>query len=231
VRTNLPLLLWIARDEAFRAGETTTSFLDQRFDESFFLTSAVPREAILLCAAALLVDGRAPWRIGEIGVPLRLQHGESVVELVADALGPPGVWRLSGAYSAELHARRRGERVQAEFDGAAISGAVNYAGDAFDVNLDGRTWRFSFASPPSTESARHSDGGAAGARVNAPMPGKIVKVAVREGDKVEEHALLIVLEAMKMEHRIEATAAASVKSVFVKEGQIVSSGTPLVELA
>jgi 3-methylcrotonyl-CoA carboxylase alpha subunit len=231
VRTNLPLLLWIARDEAFRAGETTTSFLDQRFDESFFLTSAVPREAVLLCAAALLVDGRAPWRIGEIGVPLRLQHGESVVELVADALGPPGVWRLSGAYSAELHARRRGERVQAEFDGAAISGAVNYAGDAFDVNLDGRTWRFSFASPPSTESARHSDGGAAGARVNAPMPGKIVKVAVREGDKVEEHALLIVLEAMKMEHRIEATAAASVKSVFVKEGQIVSSGTPLVELA
>jgi biotin carboxyl carrier protein len=63
------------------------------------------------------------------------------------------------------------------------------------------------------------------------MPGKIVKVAVREGDKVEEHALLIVLEAMKMEHRIEATVAASVKSLFVKEGQIVSSGTPLVELA
>ena len=63
------------------------------------------------------------------------------------------------------------------------------------------------------------------------MPGKIVKVAVREGDEVEGHALLIVLEAMKMEHRIEATATASVKSVFVKEGQIVGSGAPLVELA
>jgi 3-methylcrotonyl-CoA carboxylase alpha subunit len=160
-----------------------------------------------------------------------LQHGESVVELVADALGAPGAWRLSGPYSGELHAQRRGERVQAGFDGAALSGAVTCAGDAFDVNLDGCTWRFSFASPPSAESAGHSHGGAAGARVNAPMPGKIVKVAVREGDKVEEHALLIVLEAMKMEHRIEATAAASVKSVFVKEGQIVSSGTPLVELA
>ncbi len=62
------------------------------------------------------------------------------------------------------------------------------------------------------------------------MPGKIVKVAVREGDEVEEHALLVVLEAMKMEHRIEATAGATVKSVLVKEGQIVTSGTPLVEL-
>jgi 3-methylcrotonyl-CoA carboxylase alpha subunit len=232
VRTNLPLLLWIARDDAFRAGETTTSFLDQRFDASVFSAAAVPREAVLLSAAALLVDGRAPWRIGEIGVPLRLQHDASVVEIVADALGAPGAWRLAGTYSGELHARRLGERmVEAEFDGTEISGAVTYAGDAFDVQLDGRTWRFSFASPPSAESAGHSHGGAAGARVAAPMPGKIVKVAVREGDAVEEHALLIVLEAMKMEHRIEATAAASVKSVFVKEGQIVSSGTPLVELA
>ena len=191
----------------------------------------MPREAVLLCAAALLVDGRAPWRIGEIGVPLRLQHGGSIVEIVADALGAPGAWRLAGTYSGELHARRRGERVQAEFDGTEISGAVTYAGDAFDVHLDGRTWRFSFASPPSAESAGHSHAGSAGARVVAPMPGKIVKVAVREGDEVEEHALLIVLEAMKMEHRIEATAAASVKSVFVKEGQIVGSGAPLVELA
>jgi 3-methylcrotonyl-CoA carboxylase alpha subunit len=231
VRTNLPLLLWIARDDAFRAGETTTSFLDQRFDASFFSAVAVPREAVLLCAAALLVDGRAPWRIGEIGVPLRLQHGGSVVEIVADALGAPRAWRLSGTYSGELHARRRGERLQAGFDGTAISGAVTYAGDAFDVHLDGRTWHFSFASPPSAEPAGHSHAGVAGARVAAPMPGKIVKVAVREGDDVEEHALLIVLEAMKMEHRIEATAAATVKSVFVKEGQIVSSGTPLVELA
>ncbi len=63
------------------------------------------------------------------------------------------------------------------------------------------------------------------------MPGKIVKVAVREGDNVDEHALLVVLEAMKMEHRIEAPAAAVVKSVMVKEGQIVAAGTPIVTLS
>ena len=52
VRTNLPLLLWIARDEAFRAGETTTSFLAQRLDESTFAAASAPREAVVLCAAA-----------------------------------------------------------------------------------------------------------------------------------------------------------------------------------
>jgi biotin carboxyl carrier protein len=67
-------------------------------------------------------------------------------------------------------------------------------------------------------------------RITAPMPGKIVKIAVREGDDVAERALLIVLEAMKMEHRIEATNAASVKSILVREGDIVPGGTPLIEL-
>jgi biotin carboxyl carrier protein len=66
--------------------------------------------------------------------------------------------------------------------------------------------------------------------VVAPMPGKIVKVAVSDGERVEEHALLVVLEAMKMEHRIAASAGATVKSVLVKEGQIVTAGAPLVEL-
>ena len=45
VRSNLPLLRWIARDEWFRDGRTTTSFLAQRLDESIFAPRAVPREA------------------------------------------------------------------------------------------------------------------------------------------------------------------------------------------
>jgi 3-methylcrotonyl-CoA carboxylase alpha subunit len=230
VRTNLPLLLWIARDDAFRAGETTTSFLDRRLDESIFAAVSPPREAVLLCAGALLADERAPWRIGGIGVPIRLQHQGSLIELTADELGVPGAWRLSGDYRGELHAQRRGTTVHAAFDGNAVAGAVTYAGAAFDVHLDGRTWPFSFAPPPSAEAVGYAHAGADGARVTAPMPGKIVKVSVREGDTVEEHALLVVLEAMKMEHRIEASAGATVKSVLVKEGQIVSSGTLLMEL-
>jgi biotin carboxyl carrier protein len=63
------------------------------------------------------------------------------------------------------------------------------------------------------------------------MPGKIVKVAVADGEEVAPRALLIVLEAMKMEHRIETSEAAIVKRVLVREGQIVASGASLVELA
>ncbi|MGA7356309.1 MAG: biotin/lipoyl-containing protein, partial [Candidatus Cybelea sp.] len=231
VRTNLPLLLWIARDRAFRAGETTTSFLAQRLDESIFANTAPPGDAAILCAAGLLVDGRAPWRIGDVNVPLRLQHGADVIEFVADATERRDAWRISGERSGLLQARRAGEVVHATFDRTHVSGVVTYDRKSFNVHLDGRTWSFAPAAPPSIDAAGASHAALGGALVTAPMPGKIVKTAVKPGDKVDERSLLIVLEAMKMEHRIEASAAATVTSLLVKEGQIVASGTPLVELS
>jgi 3-methylcrotonyl-CoA carboxylase alpha subunit len=62
------------------------------------------------------------------------------------------------------------------------------------------------------------------------MPGKIVSVSVAAGDVVEARALLIVLEAMKMEHRIEAPAAGTVEAVHVRTGDIVSGDAQLVTL-
>jgi len=89
---------------------------------------------------------------------------------------------------------------------------------------------FRLADPPSVdEAAAHHSGGANG-RITSPMPGKIVKVAAREGDSVKAHDLLLVLEAMKMEHRIEAPGDGTVKTVFVSEGQIVGGSAPLVEI-
>ncbi len=230
VRTNVPLLLWIARDEAFARGETTTGFLADRLDESIFAHRAPPSDAALLCAAALLADGRAPWRIGEVGIPLRLQHREHITEMRADATGEPHVWHLTGAHTGTLRVDRHGIGVRVQFGERDFDGAVSYAGDTFNTHARGRTWPFAFAAPPSTETPSAGQGAVANGSVAAPMPGRIVKVAVRDGESVEEHTLLIVLEAMKMEHRIEAPAAGSVKAVLVKEGQIVAGGTPLVEL-
>ncbi len=140
VATNLPLLLWIARDAAFRAGETTTRFLDERLDESIFAQAAPPDAALLLCAGALLLDGRAPWRVAEAGIPLRLQHAAGAVELFADATDRANVWRISGDRSGELQAARQGSVVRAQFNGDAIAGAVTYAGDGFTVHLNERAW-------------------------------------------------------------------------------------------
>jgi 3-methylcrotonyl-CoA carboxylase alpha subunit len=62
------------------------------------------------------------------------------------------------------------------------------------------------------------------------MPGLVLKVLVRAGDSVRTHQTLVVLEAMKMEHAIEAPHDGVVKSVNCAEGGRVAEGVVLIEL-
>ena len=62
------------------------------------------------------------------------------------------------------------------------------------------------------------------------MPGKIAGVAVKPGDTVMLHDLLVTLEAMKMEHRIDAPIAGRVSAVHVASGEFVGAGAPLVTI-
>lgn len=64
--------------------------------------------------------------------------------------------------------------------------------------------------------------------INAPMPGKIVKVFVKVGDEVQEGQGLVVVEAMKMENELKAPKAGKVTEVHAKEGTTVENGARLV---
>jgi len=67
-------------------------------------------------------------------------------------------------------------------------------------------------------------------RIVAPMPGKIVKLLVKPGDRVEPRQGLVVVEAMKMENELRARAAGAVKEVRAVEGTTVEAGAILVIL-
>ena len=69
-----------------------------------------------------------------------------------------------------------------------------------------------------------------GESVNAPMPGNILKVAVKVGDTVKEGQLLLVLEAMKMENEIFAPKSGTVAQVLVSKGATVDTGATMVVL-
>jgi biotin carboxyl carrier protein len=64
----------------------------------------------------------------------------------------------------------------------------------------------------------------------APMPGMVVRVQVQVGDVVQPGQGLVVMEAMKMENELRATAAATVKAVIAQPGTAVEKGALLVEL-
>ena len=66
--------------------------------------------------------------------------------------------------------------------------------------------------------------------VTAPMPGLVVRVRVVEGQRVEVGAGLLVVEAMKMENELRATAPGVVRRIHVSAGDTVEKGARLVEI-
>ncbi|MHB1004161.1 MAG: acyl-CoA carboxylase biotin carboxyl carrier protein subunit [Chloroflexota bacterium] len=70
-------------------------------------------------------------------------------------------------------------------------------------------------------------GNGAGTPIKAPMPGKLLRVLVKEGDKVGFGSVLMVLEAMKMENEIRSTVGGTVRSVPVSAGLTVNANDTL----
>jgi len=95
-------------------------------------------------------------------------------------------------------------------------------GDRVFVWCDGQVYEFGRARGP--------DRGADRGDLRAPMPGRIRKNFVSAGEAVKRGQVLLILEAMKMEHAIRAPRDGAVRRVPHAEGDLVEAGTVLVEL-
>ena len=105
-------------------------------------------------------------------------------------------------------------------DGVTGQTRVNVGARPVQLSLNGRR-----------RQGRRTEGpaGQGPQRVTAPMPGKIVAVFVRAGDKVGKGAPLLILEAMKMEHTIKAPAAGRIARIRHGTGEQVSEGAQLID--
>lgn len=73
--------------------------------------------------------------------------------------------------------------------------------------------------------------GESGSNITSPMPGKVIKIAVKQGDLVAKGDVLLVVEAMKMENNILSPANAVVDRITVTDGELVDSSTTLIHLS
>jgi biotin carboxyl carrier protein len=127
-----------------------------------------------------------------------------------------------------LRVRRRGTG-RIGVDGHNVS--ISEDGDWRFVEWQGRTYRLQRA-PALTIEQTAGDAGRSGGsgRLTAPMPGRIVKIDVDEGQHVVQNQPLVVLEAMKMEHVVAAPHAGVVAAIRVRTGQQVAAGERLLTL-
>ncbi|HYG44167.1 MAG TPA: biotin/lipoyl-containing protein, partial [Bordetella sp.] len=112
-------------------------------------------------------------------------------------------------------------------DGRESSGTVVLHAEKAYVFREGRTQVLSLH-----DALAHAQDGQAdhAGGLTAPMPGKIISIAVQAGDSVSKGQPLLVMEAMKMEHTISAPADGKVQEVFYTVGDQVPEGAELVAI-
>jgi biotin carboxyl carrier protein len=120
-------------------------------------------------------------------------------------------------------------------DGRQICGRALRTNTPGEVELttgNGR-YRVAIATPLEDRLAHrvvHGSGEGEDEEIRALMPGRIVEVAVAEGDRVPAGGLLLVLEAMKMQNEIRASRGGTVARVAVEAGRAVEGGTLMAVL-
>jgi biotin carboxyl carrier protein len=133
----------------------------------------------------------------------RVQIGEAIVGTITDATG---AMRIDGPRTVRAWATA--------------------TRDASWVFLAGRAYRFEVV----RAGARRRRGGGHHGTLSSPMPATVRRIAVAAGDTVRRGDTLIVLEAMKMELPIRATADGVIESVSCREGELVQPGVPLIDI-
>jgi 3-methylcrotonyl-CoA carboxylase alpha subunit len=199
------------------------------------LPPSIALPAVLPPATADPWRARSGWRLGRVDQPAVWRHAghRHTVRLSHDLLGD-GLAIASADAGQVVRARPLGP-MRVEIDGE-VAQVVNADANA-DTGLrvviwQGRHYRLEPAGPLDIDEVASGAGSAAAAgQLSAPMPGRVVKVAVAAGETVAQNQPLVVLEAMKMEHVVEAPHAGTVTQVCVQPGQQVTAGTLLVALS
>ncbi|CAN5148101.1 biotin carboxylase N-terminal domain-containing protein [soil metagenome] len=222
--TNRDLLVEILRDRLFLEGDVSTAFLADRTQSAAELDPGAPIAAALALAErarlARTVQQRVPvaWR----NVPSQPQ--------VTSFEGDVSVawWGTRDGYTVDGHpvVDVSSSRVTLETDGVRTSYDVVVTAtgtyDVVDVDHPGGHQRLT-AVPRFVDPA---DAVASGSLL-APMPGTVVKVAVDAGQEVAAGDVVLVLEAMKMQHTVTAPAAGTVTEINVQPGAQVAAGEVL----
>jgi len=233
VVTNRDFLAATLRSEPFLAGDTTTDFL-QRNRPASLVGSADTATAAILAAMWLqarnrsrdTVWGFAPSNFRTGGLPpqrVEFAHGDDsyVVEYMPERAG--GFVLGTGEKVAVTDWTT--SSIQAEIDSRRLQAAVTVANDVAYVTVGGTTEALAIVPRFAIRGPEPAAGG-----LVAPMPGSVIDLRCAVGDTVEPGQVLVVLEAMKMEHHITAPIAGTVTEIPISLGEQLDTGAALLTI-
>jgi acetyl-CoA/propionyl-CoA carboxylase biotin carboxyl carrier protein len=221
VRTNERFLRDLLADPAMQGGQVDTGLIERK-PELASGPGEAPAEARALAAAAfaastaLTVDPRDPWR----ALSGWRAGGPATLTVLLD--DHPVRVRGAGPYTVDEHTIAQAEKaghwlIDGETAIAARDGTdiwVKWRGETYVLDTAGR---------------ERSVDALAGTEITAPMPGVVLSVHARSGQRVKRGDLVCVVEAMKMELRVEAPGDGTVTKMLCAQGDQVRRGQRLAE--
>ncbi len=246
VANNIEFLSRLTACPAFAGADLDTGLIERERMFLFEQQEPVPEDVWRVAALAQLLRERqhaqqmadrtsepqSPWNIADAWRmnttarrELRFSVGEE--QVVGVSYAPENYLLEVDGRSApafgELDSRGT---LRFNLDGNRKQATVIAAQNQCHVFLDGRTWSLTPIDPlhHTTVDANEQGG------LHSPMPGKVIALLASEGQRVEQGAALLILEAMKMEHTITAPAAGIVKAYRFAVGDQVADGVLLVDL-
>jgi acetyl/propionyl-CoA carboxylase alpha subunit len=203
LRTNAAFLARTLSDPDFVAADVDTSFIEARLER--LIPPTEPSEEVVQSAAsARLARERDP------GEPWRALEG----------------FRLNAPSHLHVSLQSGDRRYQAELGASPPTPlTVRDFEDAVVVFAGGSA--YTFTDPKETVQRA---GPTTDASISSPMPGRIVAVRVKAGEKVAKGQPLVIVEAMKIEHTLLALVAGTVTAISAVKGHHVSEGVVLARI-
>lgn len=248
VHTNVAFLNRLMQNTAFATADLDTGLIEKNTEQ--LLPEAAPSNHTViaqLIAALLAKRGQIseqqqlfsadPWGINDTWrintrffetFHLREHQQDRFIQLSREG----HAWFLhvneqTYTFSWQAHAKSNGFSVNVVLNGNHHSAFVAFTQAAAHVFDQGNITIIELPDDLHTSDEQSAEGGG----LTAPMPGKIISLAVKKGDNVKAGQTLLVMEAMKMEHTITAPTDGKIEEVFYTVGEQVTDGVALIALA
>jgi len=234
--TNIAFLKRLVEGHAFASADLDTGLIERHGATLFPPAAPAPVGALALAAMAL-VGGEhtgstdpwanaTGWRLNgnyQRRLAFSDEHATTYdVTLTYQAHG----WQMTvdGVATDLALAARAGATLSIRLGASAMHGTVRRDGELFHVFTGGRHFTLAYHDPM----AHAGEVEAAGGRLTAPMPGKVVALLAKAGQDVKKGEPLVIMEAMKMEHTIGAPSDGVVEELLYAVGDQVADGAPLL---
>uniref|UniRef100_A0A7S4I2P4 Methylcrotonoyl-CoA carboxylase subunit alpha, mitochondrial n=1 Tax=Vannella robusta TaxID=1487602 RepID=A0A7S4I2P4_9EUKA len=236
--TNISFLKKVITHDAFKSGNVDTKFIEEHKDKLLTSKERIPSSSLAIASLYSLLrettpNAPNPWNYlsnrrfnHNFTRKLQFKQGEELLDVQISCDSISSDWMVTiGDETLRVNASLLDDNtISAEVQNHSTRATVVHKDNSLFIFHNDDVHELTIPEPSFTSSSVSSGS------LLSPMPGRVIKVNVTEGQEVQEGDCLMIMEAMKMEHQIKAASAGTVSNVFFKVGDLVEAKKVLIEV-